>query len=195
MELRLIEAGVADTPIAEQAAPPSAEDDTPGSPPSISTKIGGREVQIHGYLSEGFASSTDNNYLRMDTSQGSFFTEAGLNVSSQITNKLRVGAQVYDRYIGELGKGRVYLDWAFADYRLKDWIGFRGGKIKTPLGLYTDTQDQAFLHTWALLPQSVYPVDLRSVTRGARGRRRLRHHQHQARRIAVLHRLRRLDSQ
>ena len=71
---------------------------------------------------------------------------------------------MYDRYIGELGKGRVYLDWAFADYRLKDWIGFRGGKIKTPLGLYTDTQDQAFLHTWALLPQSVYPVDLRSVT-------------------------------
>jgi hypothetical protein len=126
--------------------------------------VGGREVQIHGYLSEGFASSTDNNYLRMDTSRGSLFTEAGLNVSSQLTSRLRAGAQVYDRYFGELGKGRVYLDWAFADYRLKDWIGFRGGKIKTPLGLHTDTQDQSFLHTWALLPQSLYPVDLRSAT-------------------------------
>ena len=126
--------------------------------------VGGREVQIHGYLSEGFVSSTGNNYLRMETSEGSFFTEAGLNVSSQLTSKLRVGAQVYDRYFGELGKGRVFLDWAFADYRLKDWMGFRAGKIKTPLGLYTDTQDQAFLHTWALLPQSVYPIDLRSIT-------------------------------
>ena len=158
------QAGLADTPIAEQATLPSADVDTPGSPPSISTKIGGREVQLHGYLSVGFASSTDNNYLRMNTSQGSAFTESGLTVSSQITNKFRVGAQLYNRYIGELGKGRVYLDWAFADYRLKDWIGFRGGKIKTPLGLYTDTQDQAFLHTWALLPQSVYPVDWRAVT-------------------------------
>jgi hypothetical protein len=157
-------AGLADTPIAEQAALPSADVDTPGSPPSISARIGGREVQLHGYLSVGYASSTDNNYLRMETSRGSAFTESGLTVSSQITNKFRVGAQVYNRYIGELGKGRVYLDWAYADYRLRDWIGFRGGKIKTPLGLYTDTQDQTFLHTWALLPQSLYPVDLRSVS-------------------------------
>jgi hypothetical protein len=126
--------------------------------------VSGREVQIHAYVSEAFASSTDNNYLRMETSEGSFFMEAGLNISSPITDKLRVGAQVYDRYIGELGKGRVYLDWAFADYRLKDWVGVRGGKIKTPLGLYTDTQDQLFLYTWALLPQSVYPADLRSVS-------------------------------
>jgi hypothetical protein len=130
----------------------------------VTFTVNDREVQVHGYLSEGFASSTDNNYLRMDTSQGSFFTEAGLNLSSQVTNKFRVGVQVYDRYFGELGKGRVYLDWAFADYRVKDWMGFRGGKIKTALGLYTDTQDQAFLHTWVLLPQSVYPVDLRSVS-------------------------------
>lgn len=130
----------------------------------VSVTVGDTEVQIHGYVSEGAVSSTDNNYLRMDTSDGSFFTEAGVNVSAKITDKLRVGAQAYDRYFGELGKGRVYLDWAFADYRVKDWIGFRGGKIKTPLGLYTDTQDQAFLYTWALLPQSVYPADLRSVS-------------------------------
>jgi len=130
----------------------------------VSVTVGDREVQIHGYLSEGAISSTDNNYLRMNTSDGSLFTEAGVNVSSKITDKLRVGAQAYDRYFGELGKGRVYLDWAFADYRVKDWIGFRGGKIKTPLGLFTDTQDQTFLYTWALLPQSVYPVDLRSIS-------------------------------
>ena len=125
---------------------------------------GGHQIRAHGFLSEGFASSTANNYLRMTTSHGSFFTEAGLNLSSQLTERLHTGAQVYERKIGELGKGKVYLDWAFVDYHWKDWMGFRGGKVKTALGLYTDTQDQAFLHTWALLPQSVYPVDLRAVT-------------------------------
>src|SRR5688500_15638195 len=102
-------AGLADTPIAEQATPPAAQVDTSGSPPSVSIKIGGRDVQLHGYLSVGHASSTDNNYLRMATSRGSAFTESGLTVSSQITNKLRVGTQLYNRYIGELGKGRFYL--------------------------------------------------------------------------------------
>jgi hypothetical protein len=130
----------------------------------VGFRVGGRGVQVHGYLSEGFARSDQNNYLTMNTSEGSFFTEAGLTVSSQITDRWRVGGQAYLRHIGQLGQGKVYLDWALSDYRLKDWIGFRAGKAKTPLGLYNDTQDQEFLHTWALLPQSLYPVDLRSVT-------------------------------
>src|SRR4051812_19909507 len=101
----------------------------------VSIDMDGREVQIHGFLSEGFARTSDNNYLRMSTTQGSFFTEAGVNASVQIAEKLRIGAQVYDRDIGELGKGRLYLDWTFVDYRWKDWLGIRAGKVKTPLGL------------------------------------------------------------
>lgn len=31
------------------------------------------------------------------------------------------------------------------------------------MGLYNDTQDMTFLYPWALLPQGVYPVDLRST--------------------------------
>jgi len=40
----------------------------------------------------------------------------------------------------------------------------RGGKVKTTLGLYNDTQDMEFLHTWALVPQAVYPLDQRGET-------------------------------
>jgi hypothetical protein len=40
----------------------------------------------------------------------------------------------------------------------------RAGKVKTTLGLYNDTQDLDFLRTFALLPQSVYPTDLRDAT-------------------------------
>jgi len=41
-------------------------------------------------------------------------------------------------------------------------MGFRAGKVKTALGLYNDTQDAESLHTWALLPQALYPTDLRT---------------------------------
>lgn len=122
-------------------------------------------VQIHGFFSQGFAISDHNNYLTMQTSRGTAkMTDGGMNLTWQIKDNLRVGVQAYDRYIGDLGKGKVTLDWALIDYRLRDWIGFRAGKVKTPIGLFNDSQDQEFLYTWALLPQSVYPLDLREMT-------------------------------
>jgi hypothetical protein len=101
----------------------------------------------------------------MNTSQGSgAFTDFGFNVSTNVTDKLRVGAQLYDRNLGQLGQYHPSLDWAVVDYRFKSWFGVRGGKVKTTLGLYTDTQDLDFLRTFALLPQSVYPTDIRDAT-------------------------------
>jgi hypothetical protein len=126
--------------------------------------INGQTIQVHGFASQGYALSNQNNYLTMDTSKGSFaFTDGGLNISTNIGDKIHVGAQGYIRDIGQLGGGRFTLDWAFVDYRFKDWFGIRAGKVKTPLGLFNDTQDAESLHTWALLPQSIYPTDLRST--------------------------------
>jgi len=128
-------------------------------------KLLDRTVQVHGFVSQGFIYTSDNNWLTMNTSQGSAaFTDFGLNMSSQVTDKLRIGAQGYDRNLGQLGQYHPSLDWAVVDYRFKSWLGVRGGKVKTTLGLYNDTQDEDFLHTFALLPQSVYPTDLRDAT-------------------------------
>jgi hypothetical protein len=127
--------------------------------------VDGRQVQVHSFLEQGFGYSNDNNFLTMNTSQGSFaMTDAGVNVSTNITDRFRAGAQVYVSNVGQLGAWHPELDWAYADYRFKDWFGIRGGKVKTALGLYNDTQDMSFLYTWALLPQSIYPTDLRDVT-------------------------------
>jgi hypothetical protein len=132
---------------------------------STEFKIEGRPVQVHGFASQGFALSDGNNYLTMNTREGSFlFTDFGVNISAQLTGKFRVGAQLYDRNIGHLGQWHPELDWATGDYKFKDWLGLRAGKVKTVLGLYNDTQDLEFLHTWAILPQSMYPLDLRSST-------------------------------
>ena len=128
-------------------------------------KLFDRDVQIHGFASQGFIYTNDNNWLTMNTSQGSgAFTDFGINVSTNVTDRLRVGAQLYDRNLGQLGQYHPSLDWAVVDYRFKSWFGIRGGKVKTTLGLYTDSQDLDFLHTFALLPQSVYPTDLRDAT-------------------------------
>jgi len=136
-----------------------------GSLPGQEFKIVNRPVQIHGFASQGFAYSDENNYLTMNTSQGSGeFTDAGLNASAPVTDHFRVGAQAYLRDIGQLGEGHPQLDWAYGDYRFADFFGIRIGKVKTVLGLYNDTQDAEFLHTWAILPQSTYPLDLRSAT-------------------------------
>ena len=128
-------------------------------------KLFDREVAIHGFASQGFIYTNTNNWLTMNTSQGSAaFTDFGVNVSTSVTDKLRVGAQLYDRNLGQLGQYHPSLDWAVADYRFRSWFGIRGGKVKTTLGLYNDTQDLDFLRVFALLPQSVYPTDLRDAT-------------------------------
>jgi hypothetical protein len=128
-------------------------------------QVDGRNVQIHSFASQGFALSNVNNYLTMDTSKGSFaLTDFGANVSTAITDKFRVGVQLYDYNLGLLGGYHPELDWAYGDYKLKDWLGIRAGKVKTVQGLSHDTQDMEFLNVWALMPQSVYPLDTRGDT-------------------------------
>ena len=128
-------------------------------------QLAGRDFQVHSSVQQGFAYSNNNNFLTMDTSRGSFaMTDAAVNVSTRLTDNLRIGAQVFDRYLGHLDKGEVQLDWAVVDYKLKPWFGIRAGKVKTTLGLFNDTQDMEFLYTFALLPQSMYPTDQRDNT-------------------------------
>ena len=129
-------------------------------------KVGKVDVQVHGFGTQGYVKTNDNNWLTMNTSGGGSgaFTDAGLNLSSQITPKLRFAAQGYDRRLGQLGDWHPALDWAIADFQVKPWLGLRGGKVKTILGLYNDSQDLDSAHTFALLPQSVYPTDMRDAT-------------------------------
>ena len=100
--------------------------------PDVRARFNEGPFQVHGFFTQGYALSDRNNYLTMNTSKGTAqMRDGGLNVGWKINGKLRVGAQAYSRYIGELGKGRVSVDWALVDYRFRDWLGFRAGKVKT----------------------------------------------------------------
>lgn len=120
-------------------------------------------VDIHGFISQGYLKSSDYNY-HADTADGTFeFNEIGINFGKDLTDKLRIGLQVFSRDLGESGNNNVELDWAYADYRWKDWLGTRVGKIKMPQGLYNETRDIDALRTWIFLPASVYPETLRDL--------------------------------
>jgi hypothetical protein len=115
-------------------------------------------VDIHGFASQGFVQTINqDSFIAKDSGKGSFdFNEFGINFSKQINPDLHMGLQFFAQDRGNYGKDKITLDWAFGDYRLDDWLGFRAGKIKNPIGLYNETRDADTLRTFVLLPQGIY---------------------------------------
>jgi hypothetical protein len=119
--------------------------------------LGGKlSVDIHGFLSQGYLKSDYNNFLA-ETEEGTFeFREYGINVSSDLTDQLHVGTQIFGRDFGDYGNDKIVLDWAFADFRFQDWLGIRAGKMKAVLGLYNETRDIDMVRTSIFLSESIY---------------------------------------
>jgi hypothetical protein len=119
-------------------------------------------IQIHGYATQGFLYTTNNNILTTSSSNGSpEWTEAVLNVGAQPLPKLRIGVQARYFLLGNFGNA-ITLDWAAADYKANDKFGVRFGKVKVPSGLLNETQDIDPSYMWSLLPQGNYPISSRN---------------------------------
>ncbi len=127
------------------------------------TSLENLPFDIHGFLSLGYLDSSKNNYFAGTKDGTGDFREFGLNASKSFTPKLRVGAQIVARTLGDVGDDEVVLDWAVMDYHWHDNLGIRIGKIKMPLGLHNQTRDVDALRTSILLPQSIYPEQLRDT--------------------------------
>lgn len=116
-------------------------------------KMGG--VQIHGFISQGYLYSDENNFYA-DTENGTpKFNEQGINFTSDVSDRLKMGVQLFRRNLGEFG-GDVELDWGYASYLYKDWLGVRAGRIKIAHGLYNQVRDVDMTRTSVFLPQSIY---------------------------------------
>jgi hypothetical protein len=130
-------------------------DDADSSSPNV------LPVEVHGFVSQGFIKSTANNYLA-NSKDGSFeFSEVGINFSKDLTDRMRVGMQLFTYDLGPLGAYRTRFDWFYLDYHFFDWLGVRAGRTKLPFGLYNDSSDIDAARVPVLLPQSVYPVSNR----------------------------------
>jgi hypothetical protein len=115
-------------------------------------------IDIHGFVSEGGFVSTANNYIGASSRGSLEFFEAGLNVSTEVADKLRVGLQLFARDEGDLRDDAPRIDWAFLDYHWQPWLGLRAGVIKMPFGLYNEYSDIDSARLPILLPQSIYPI-------------------------------------
>src|SRR5262245_3610331 len=115
-------------------------------------------LQVHGFASQGALLTSDNNYLA-HTERGSLeFTEVGINFTKTLDDRLSAGLQLFARDLGPDGTYSAKFDWLYLDYRWKDWLGVRAGRVKLPYGLYNDTSDIDAAQPVILLPQGVYPA-------------------------------------
>jgi len=123
--------------------------------PAVAFETGG--VDIHGFISQGFLISNEYNYLAHNSTDGSFeYNEVGINFGKQLNDKLHIGMQLFSRDLGDAANNKIALDWAFGDYRFKDWLGLRAGRIRLPKGLYNETRDMDMLRTNIVMPQGIY---------------------------------------
>lgn len=115
-------------------------------------------VQIHGFISAGAFATTANDYLGSASRASLEMFEAGLNVSTDVADRLRAGIQLFARDVGLLQDDAPRIDWAYLDYRWQPWLGLRAGVIKMPFGLYNEYSDIDAARLPILLPESVYPL-------------------------------------
>ena len=120
-------------------------------------------VAIHGFVSQGYLKSDGNNFHARSKRGTWAFTEFGLNFTTEASDDLRVGMQIFSRQFGPLGNLKLELDWAFADYSYSDAVGLRLGRVKMPYGLYGEVRDIDIVFPSALPPQSVYFIAMRDL--------------------------------
>jgi hypothetical protein len=118
------------------------------------------EIVWHGFFSQNFIASDENNYLG-SSSDGSFKSnEAALNASWLATESLQFSLQGLYKQTGNSKPKGGRLDYAIADWRILDNFsrvaGVRLGRLKNPYGFFNETRDVAATNISILLPQSIY---------------------------------------
>lgn len=118
-------------------------------------------IAIHGFVSQGYLQTQENDYLGK-TQEGTFlFHESALNFSSELGDQVWVGVQLFSRRLGDQADKPVMLDWALGDYHFSETCGVRLGKIRQPLGLYNEVWDIDAVRTPIFFPPSIYPESFR----------------------------------
>ncbi|MFH2066123.1 MAG: hypothetical protein ABIK15_13055 [Pseudomonadota bacterium] len=137
---------------------------------TVSAFDGLNNVEIHGFISQGYLQSNEYDYLEINTDDGSFeFNEMGINFSTTPVDGLRLGAQFFSRDFGEIGNDGLELDWAYGDYRVNNYLGVRAGKVKIALGLYNEVRDVDAVRTSIMLPNAIYVEQNRDIYSGIKG--------------------------
>lgn len=135
------------------------------APLGATVTLGEREnIHLGGFFSQGYLKSDGNNYPT-DSNDGTFdFREFGVNLSTNLGARLRLGAQAFGQRLGQYGDDRMILDWAVADYNFRQEAGLRVGRVKYPRGLYGEALDLDVVRPFVFLPLAVYNPVLRDFS-------------------------------
>ena len=126
-------------------------------------------ITMHGSASQTYLRTTSHDFLIKDSSEGSFeYTEFNLNAHHQYKN-LGIGAQVLVRDFGDEGNFEPRLDWGYGDYVFNEAFGVKAGKIKLPIGLYSESRDVDSSRMEILFPQVFNPEDYRDAAEAYQG--------------------------
>ncbi|MBU0996242.1 MAG: hypothetical protein KJ737_27400 [Proteobacteria bacterium] len=128
------------------------------------------EVDIHGFISQGYLWSDRYNFYNAETEDGTFqFNDLGVNFTTQLSDNLRAGMQLYARDLGDVGNDEINVDWAYGDYRFSNLIGVRVGRIKRSYGLFNQIRDVDLGRTVIFLPEGMYFETLRDQFLSVKG--------------------------
>jgi hypothetical protein len=138
--------------------------------------LGFGDFQAHGFLSQGYTYTSGNDFFGNSQGDGSLeFTELGMNVLGHPWPNLLVAVQGLYRDTGGSDDLGFRLDYANLDYSLPIGesltLGVRAGRVKNPIGLYSEARDAIWTRPSVLLPQSIYfdSLQLRSPQLGSDG--------------------------
>jgi hypothetical protein len=121
------------------------------------------DIMMHGFASQGYLKSSDNNYLGY-SKEGSYeYNEIGVNFMVPVTDDLQFGIQLFSRDLGKYGNNELVVDWAILDYNVSQYLGFRAGKVKMPFGMRNRSRDVDNLRIPIILNQAVYLEGLRDL--------------------------------
>lgn len=125
----------------------------------ISDLFNNNKFQFHGFGSQSYLHTSDNDFFGT-SENGSFeFFEFGINGIWQPTTRFKLASQLVARDAGKSDDGKFRIDYSFLDYIISNEhnkTGIRAGRIVNPYGLYNDTRDIAATRPSILLPQSIY---------------------------------------
>lgn len=123
---------------------------------------------VHGFATQAAIYTSDNSFGgASDDSVSTDYNEAGLNVSFEFFQRLRLSAQVVTRNAGDYDTGELRTDYAQIDFAAisstSNKAGIRIGRVKNAYGLFNDTRDVAHTRPSIYLPPVIYWEQLRDI--------------------------------
>ena len=132
---------------------------------AVTTAVNAGDIDFSGFLSVGGGVADDEfgySYAGYNTEDFTFDNDTlfGLQVSSQISDKLKATAQFVARGNEDYS---VSAEWAYISYEVNENFTWRMGRFRTPLYLYSDFVDVGYAYSWIRTPESVYYLPFNNV--------------------------------